>query len=243
MLAPSFPIVYRYPDIVGKLKRTGFSYVTEVAAGAIKTNEAVIKTIKDNPKKKFITSPCASFVRFIRTKYPSMEKYLAYAAESPMVQTAKIVRGKWPGYRPVFIGPCIVKKLESSQDHPDLKILVLTYKEMDEVFKQREIYDRETDANAVFDITGKETRLYPISGGLAQSSKVREILAEDQIQVVSGWKNCEEAVKNFETNTSVRLLDILFCDGGCISGPGIVSDLNLAERRNKITDYWNKDLH
>ncbi len=241
MLAPSFPVVYRYPDIVGKLKRSGFAYVAEVAAGAIKTNEAVIAAIKDNPQKRFITSPCASFVRFIRTKYPAMEKYLAYAAESPMVQTAKIVREKWPGYRPVFIGPCVVKKLESSQDHPDLQILVLTYKEMDKVFKRLNIFDDHNDSVSVFDIAGAETRLYPISGGLAQSSRVRELLSDDQIQVVSGWKNCEEAVKNFATN-SVRLLDILFCEGGCINGPGIVSDLSLAERRQKIVDYWNKDL-
>ncbi len=96
MLAPSFPIVFQYPNIIGKLKRTGFIYVAEVSAGAIKTNEAVIKALIVNPKKRFITSPCASFVRFIRTKYPQLEKYLAYSADSPMVATVKIVKEKWP---------------------------------------------------------------------------------------------------------------------------------------------------
>jgi len=32
-------------------------------------------------------------------------------------------------------------------------------------------------------------------------------------------------------------LDILFCEGGCIGGPGIKSTLNTEERKKKILDY------
>ena len=238
MMAPSFTIVYEYPQIIGKLKRLGFVTVVEVSAGAKKTNEALIAAIKKNPQARFITSPCPSFVRFVRKKYPHLEKYLALAVDSPMIATTKLVKQKWPGYRPVFVGPCNVKKLEASEDHPELNILVLTYKEMDEVFNYFKIQDKKTDNSYSFDLTGSETRLYPISGGLTQSSKVREILSEDEIQVVSGWQNCIEAVEKFETNTNTRLLDILFCEGGCINGPGIISNLSLEERRKKITDYW-----
>jgi len=241
MIAPSFPIVYQYPEIVGKLKRLGFTAVVEVSAGAIETNKALLTAIKSDPKHRFITCPCPSFVRFIKKKYPLLEKYMAYAVDSPMIATAKIVREKWPRFKSVFIGPCNVKKIESSEDHPELSIIVLTYKEIDEVFSHFKIIDDPLDNSCRFDIGGDETRLYPISGGLAQSSKVREILAEDQIQVVSGWQNCINAVENFETNTNIRLLDILFCEGGCINGPGIVTDLSLEERRKKVIDYWKSN--
>jgi len=95
----------------------------------------------------------------------------------------------------------------------------------------------DLDINAKFDIENTQTRLYPISGGLAQSCGAKEILSEDEIRVVSGWQNCVKALEEFENNKQIRLLDILFCDGGCINGPGIESKLNLEERRKKIINF------
>lgn len=239
MLAPSFPIVYDYPQIITRLKQLGFSYVVEVAAGAKKTNEAVAKLLVENPKSRFITSPCASFVRFVRKKYPELLKYLAFQADSPMVATAKIVAEKYPGYRPVFIGPCIVKKLEASEDHPELNILVLTYKELDMVFAHFHIENPITSQDK-FDVEEKITRIYPVDGGLTDSSGVRNILKDDEIMIVSGWKNCDAALLKFTYNQKIRLLDILFCEGGCINGAGIVSDLSLANRKQKVLNYFEK---
>lgn len=238
MLAPSFPIVYKFPNIIGKLKRLGFNYVVEVAAGAMATNSAAVELLKNNPKARVITSPCASFVRMIRTKYPHLRKYLGFAADSPMVATAKIVRKKYPGARPIFIGPCNAKKLEANEDYPELEIVSVTYKQMTDIFDHFQIKDDPTDVQAKLDIEETHTRLYPISGGLAQSSAVKDLLADEEIEVVSGWQNCEKALKRFEQNDKVRLLDILFCEGGCINGPGIESSLSLDERREKIVEFW-----
>jgi iron only hydrogenase large subunit-like protein len=242
MLAPSFPVVFDYPDIIKRLKRLGFTQVLEVSAGAEVTNAQVIMALKSDKRARFITSPCASAVRLIRKKYPHLEKYLAYKVDSPMVATAKIAHHKWPDAHVVFIGPCIVKKLEASEDHPDLNILVLTYKEINDVFKKVQLNESKV-IEQLFDLENSNTRLYPISGGLAQSSGVKEILSEDEIQVISGWKNCAEALDHFENNTTVRLLDILFCDGGCISGPGIESALSLDERRSRIIAYKEQRMH
>ncbi|MFZ5438011.1 MAG: [Fe-Fe] hydrogenase large subunit C-terminal domain-containing protein [Patescibacteria group bacterium] len=238
MLAPSFPIVYEFANIVGKLKRLGFSYVVEVTAGAMHTNAAAIELLKNNPQARVITSPCASFVRMIRTKYPHLEKYLGFAADSPMVATARIVKKKYPNHKPVFIGPCNAKKLEANEDYPELEILSVTYKQMQTVFDHFQLQDDPTDEQAKLDLEETHTRLYPISGGLAQSSAVKDLLADEEIEVVSGWQNCEQALKRFETSDRIRLLDILFCEGGCINGPGINSPLSLAERREKIVQFW-----
>ena len=240
MVAPSFPIVYKYPSIAGKLKRLGFSHVVEVSAGATDTNAAAVKILTEDPKARIITSPCASFVRMIRTKHPHLVKYLGFAADSPMVATARIVREKYPGCRPIFIGPCNAKKLEASEDYPELEIISVSYKQMEAVFEHFKIQDDPTDEQAKFDIEEANTRLYPISGGLAQSSLVKDLLADDEIEVVSGWKNCEGALQRFQENDRIRLLDILFCEGGCINGPGIDSPLNIDQRREKIVEFWKK---
>ena len=111
---------------------------------------------------------------------------------------------------------------------------------MKDVFDKFGIKDDPIDKQAQFDIEEVDTRLYPISGGLAQSSLVKNLLAEDEMEVVSGWKNCEEALKRFEENDRIRLLDILFCEGGCINGPGIDSPLETDQRREKVIEFWRK---
>ncbi len=236
MLAPSFPIMYEYPKIIGKLKRLGFAYVVEVAAGAEKTNELTKKALSDNPQGKFITNPCPTIVRLIRTKYPKLLAYLL-KVDSPMVSTARLVQNWYPDHQPVFIGPCITKKYEAAEDYSGLKILVLTFKELDEVFKRMNLSDDESDIKAYFDMDWSPTRLYPLSGGLVQSCGLAEVLTKEEVSQISGPANCEKALSEFE-KSPVKLLDILWCEGGCIGGPGIESPLTLEERRQKVINFW-----
>jgi iron only hydrogenase large subunit-like protein len=237
MVAPSFPIVFPYPGVISMLKKIGFAYTVEVAVGAKKTNEELKELLKANPDKRYITSPCPTVVRMIRTQMPEYEKYLTHGVDSPMVATAKIVAEKYPGHQPVFIGPCIVKKLEGKEDYPELNILVLTYAEIADVFAHFHV-ETEMDGNETFDLTELSTRIYPLDGGLSHSSGLEEKFAPGEIQTVSQWQNCLKALKNFDTDTSIRLIDILYCDGGCIGGPGIKSPLAKEERKKKILDYY-----
>ena len=237
MVAPSFPIMYGYPEIVTKLKALGFEYVVEVSVGAKKTNESVIKILKENPNSRFITSPCASFVRYVRTKHPEFLKYLAFQADSPMVATAKIVHEKYPNYKPVFIGPCIVKKLEASEDYPELNMLVLTYKEIEKILSEKNLSALPVNPLDTFDLAERSTRIYPFDGGLTDSSGIRSVLKDDEIRIISGYKNCEATLSEFETNKKIRFVDILFCEGGCINGPGIISSLPVEERKKKVLEY------
>jgi len=237
MLAPSFPIMFEYPKIITKLKNLGFSYVVEVSAGAKKTNEELLELLKKHPTLQPSTSPCPTVVRMIRKQMPQYAKYFTHDVDSPMVATAKIAREYYPDYRPVFIGPCIVKKLEATEDVPELNILVVTYDEINQIFTQFNTPD-DFNPNDKFDISEPGmTRIYPVDGGLSHSSGLEKHFSKDEIQIVSGWKNCMEAVKNFDTNTKVRLLDVLFCEGGCIGGPGIKSNLTSQERKQKVLDY------
>jgi iron only hydrogenase large subunit-like protein len=237
MLAPSFPIVYSYPSIISMLRKLGFSYITEVSLGARKTNEELAKLLKDNPGSRYITSPCPTVVRMVRQQMPQYVKYFTHDVDSPMVATAKIAKEKYPDCQPIFIGPCIVKKLEAKEDNPDLNILVITYAELAQVFAHFNIQE-EAGVQDRFDLEGEGmTRIYPIDGGLSHSSGLMKGFQPGEIQTVSGWANCLKAIKDFDVNPKVRLLDILFCEGGCIGGPGIKSTLNTEERKKKILDY------
>lgn len=237
MLAPSFPIDFSYPQIIGKLKRLGCQHVVEVTRGAMETNRQVLKELKENPQNRYITAPCPAIVRLIRNKYPQLKKFLSLA-HSPMVNIAKIVLKEFPGARPIFIGPCLPKKFEAREDYPELKIVALTFKELKKALAIKKIGDDPTDASADFDIGSRDTRLYAISGGLAQSCGLNQKFTDAEQDVISGLKLVDESLQGFEENKLMRVLDILYCDGGCIGGQGIDSQLPLEERRKKIISYW-----
>lgn len=247
MLAPSFPIIFKYPKIITMLKKLGFSYTVEVAVGAKKTNEELKTLLETNPGSRYITCPCPTIVRMIKKTMPQYTKYMTHNVDSPMVATAKIVQENYPGYRPVFIGPCIMKKIEAIEDVPQLNILVLTYTEMLEVFNHFNINmegnpnDPASSAGGKFDIGEPGlTRLYALDGGLSHSSGLTNQLQNGELKVVSGVQNNIKAIQEFDTNPKIRLLDILNCPGGCIGGPGIQSALTTQERINKIKSYFDQ---
>ena len=238
MLAPSFPVMFEYPEIVGKLKRLGFSYVVEVSRGALETNRELTRLVEEDKAARFITSPCPTVVRLIKAQYPHLIKFLA-PVKSPMAYTAEVVQSHFPGYQPVFIGPCLLKKKEAAEDDKALGILVLTYKELLEVFKMKDIKSSSSDFKESFDLIGMNTRLYAISGGLTQSAELNSLLADEELDVISGPERVKKALEDFPKN-KIRVLDILNCDGGCIAGPGIESDLPLEKRRAKVITHWAK---
>jgi iron only hydrogenase large subunit-like protein len=238
MLAPSFPVMFEYPEIVGELKRLGFSYVVEVSRGALETNRELTRLVEEDKTARFITGPCPTIVRLIKAQYPHLVKYLA-PVKSPMAYTAEVVQSHWSGYQPVFIGPCLLKKKESTDDDKALGILVLTYKELLEVFKLKNIKSSPEDYKESFDLIGMNTRLYAVSGGLTQSAELNYLLTDDELDVISGPERVKKALEDFPKN-KIRVLDILNCDGGCIAGPGIESDLPLEKRRAKVIAHWAK---
>jgi len=239
MVAPSFPVDFSCSEIVGMLKRLGFKHVVEVAAGAIKTNRQLRALLKLHPHKRYIANPCPCIVRLIRNKRHDLIPFLT-PIDSPMIATAKIVAKKYPNCKKVYIGPCLVKRIEAKEDHPELEILVLTYKEIAEVLKIKNISPKKSDKSFAFDIIGAETRLYPISGGLAQSSGLTRKLTDPEYDVVSGPKLAEKTLQEFPNKPDLKVLDILYCEGGCINGAGVITKDSLDRRRQKIITYWNR---
>lgn len=236
MLAPSFPVMFEYPEIVGKLKRLGFTYVVEVSRGALETNRELTRIVEEDKTARFITSPCPTIVRLIKAQYPHLKRYIA-PVKSPMAYTAEVLQSHYPGYRPVFIGPCLAKKLEAKEEDKELNILVLTHKELLEVFNMKDIKNSPLDYRESFDLIGMNTRLYAISGGLTQSAELNYLLTDEELDVISGPERVKKALEDFPKN-KIRVLDILNCDGGCIAGPGIESDLPLEKRRAKVIAHW-----
>lgn len=126
------------------------------------------------------------------------------------------------------------KKLDAKK-YKELNLTVLTYQEIDFILKyfNKTKFKRKT---YLFDrFYNDSTKIYPVSGGLAQSMHMKKIIQKHQCLVVDGFHDVERALKHLnEKPENLRFVDILFCRGGCINGPNTISKEPIAKRRKKL---------
>jgi iron only hydrogenase large subunit-like protein len=238
MLAPSFPIDFEYPQIIGALKKLGFDKICELTFGARMVNYVYAERIKSHPDQKYyITSPCPTCVALIKSKYPELVQYLVPQV-SPMAAMAKILKKHYPDHNVVFASPCLAKQAIEAPKYKDIINLVVTFKELAGVLEDQKIV--VSDGEYQFDSFYEEaTKVYPISGGLAQTANIKSFFKDTEICVADEPKNLFGIFDEIKSGkTQYRFFDILNCPGGCIGGPAIVnSKLSREEKEKRILDY------
>jgi iron only hydrogenase large subunit-like protein len=242
MLAPTFAIDFKYPNIIGMLKKIGFKEVTELTFGARMVNWAYENYIKTHPKQKlFISSPCPTVVAFIKTQYPEFTKYLMPIA-SPMTAMAKICKKLNPTYKVIFISPCWAKELLEAPKCKEIDA-VITLKDLKRIIDEENIKEETFSKNVCFDSLIREyTKIYPVSGGLASTSHVKKLFKEDEILITEGVENIKKALEEIKAGIKpYKFLDLLNCPGGCIGGPAINrQDLSIEKRKEMIYEYTHR---
>jgi len=138
LVAPSFAANYSYPEIICMLKDLGADMVTEITYGAFLINQHYnhyIDTHRD--QKYFINTTCPAIVNFVKTKYPELEKYL-FPHISCVMAFINFFNTLYPEYKIVFISPCVAKR---NIELPLMKEwnLVLTYRDLDELFNLKKL--------------------------------------------------------------------------------------------------------
>jgi len=239
MLAPSFPINFKYPAIIGMLRDLGFDKVTEVTFGARMTNYWYAEYIKENPEQKFfIASPCPTITSFIESQYPDLAGYLV-PISSPMLSMARIYRKHHPDYKIIFLSPCFAKKAIEAPKHKENIDMVITFQELEELFTEANIKEEDYNRDYYFNSLIREfTKVYPISGGLAETSHIGNLFNKDEVFVADGISNIRPVLEEIKAGGSkYRFLDILNCPGGCIGGPTTNQNLSTDDKKKLIEDY------
>jgi two-component system NtrC family sensor kinase len=240
-IAPSFPAEFtEFEDhrlLVGMIKKLGFAHVTEVAFGADMVAKEYRKLLKKEINHPVISSDCPAIVYFIEHYHPDLIRYLAPIA-SPMVATSRIVRKKYGrDCKIVFIGPCIAKKAESEEIDE-----ALTFRELRQMFHDSNILP-ENAGPTDFDIPlGGKGAIFPVSGGLLQTSKLSANIFEGDILLAEGRINIRDAIKEFEEGlVHARHLELLCCEG-CIMGAGMSPNGKKYARQNYLSKYVRKKI-
>jgi len=239
-IAPSFVAMFptslcsRLPSALRKL---GFRYVAETAEGA--------KYVADKsfqiPFPGSICTACPAVVGLVEKYYPEYISELIPVV-SPMIAHGRIIKEQQPGCAVIFIGPCAAKKQEILRpENIDAVDLAITFTELTDWLASEGI-ELEECSETAFDSFYEigDARLFPIQGGMLKTGSIQCDGTQADVIHFSG---AEDVLALFADNIDLhgKIIEPLFCKGGCISGPSFSSvetaGQNLFTRRESVIRY------
>lgn len=192
----------------------GFSSVYEVAKGADEVAKEEAEYI-ENCDSLVTTSCCPAFVEYIEKHQNEFVTNIS-PAPSPMAVVANEL--EQDGEKIVFIGPCIAKKMEAYKigkvDY------VLTFEELAILFVAMGIEPSQLKTS---EIEGSfDGWNFAQSGGVAKA--VENICSKKLIvEKMNGLSEGKELFKKAKKE-KIDLIEGMACEGGCICGPGIMTN-------------------
>jgi [FeFe] hydrogenase (group B1/B3) len=237
MFAPA--ISGQFPGTISQLKKAmekvGFNYIYEVAQGADVTtlNEAKELDERMNEGQKFMTtSCCAGYNEFVRKHLPDIKPYRS-STQTPLYYTAEIAKKEHPEAKTIFVSPCVAKKQEMKQN-PNVDY-VINAEELGALFigMNIEILDCEDTTSVETNTSSKQGRKFPLSGGVAEAV---QFCAKCEVKpvVINGLnKDTIKQLKRYAQSGDCQdgnLVEIMCCEGGCISGNATITDYKIAKK-------------
>ena len=237
-IAPSFPAAFpgwRAKMIPSALRRLGFFHVGETAEGANEVSHASREKIG----KARVFTACPAVVNYVERYKPS---YLDYLVEitSPMIAHSKMLRKELgDDIDVVFIGPCAAKKQEAKREENTGAVqAVLTFTELTQWFREEEIeLSTCTESDFQRKTQYHNARLFPVQGGMIKTCNIMDDISASDVIHLSGMKALKELFDLPPSEWEFKIVEPLFCDGGCIGGPGFPKEESILVRKKRVIDY------
>ena len=241
-VAPSFAAVYsgqltsRLPSA---LRQLGFKHITETSEGA----KYITEKSFEQGQSGNICSTCPAVVNYIEKYEPGLLDYLIPVA-SPMIAHGRILKARHPDCAVVFIGPCAAKIGEALRPDAIGSVdYVLTFDELDQWMLDEGISLNYCPESG-FDSSGSigNARLFPLDGGMLATGGIDSELSSKDTLFIHGANAVLDLFQDKKTIGSLKYIETLFCNGGCIGGPGISTKKSLFERRRDVLSYWENTV-
>jgi len=245
VLGTSYPAFFsevRPGQVANGIRRLGFSEVHQGAFGVELIRESVTNQLQSGNPAPLISSHCPTIVDLIERHYPQLVKNLMPVV-SPMVAIGRYIKEQRGNVRVIYISSCIAGKFEIASEEVAGSIdLVLTFRELSQMLK-REGIDLTRLPDSPFD--GRAPRkgsLFAISGGPLKAFEVEGDALNTEYISTEGKENALEVIKDLAAaRIQPRIVDLRFCNGGCIGGPGKNNRLTSFSKRNLIVDYHRRN--
>lgn len=223
-------------QVYGAFKQIGFHDVIEVSEGAMTTTSHEAKELLEKLEEGqpfMTTSCCPSYIELVNKHIPNLKKYVS-STGSPMYYTARLAKEKYPDAKVVFVGPCVAKRKEAQSD--DCVDYVLTFEELGSILDG---FNIEMESVTPFSIVNKSVRE---AHGFAQAGgvmgAVKAYLKEDAEKInaiqLSDFNKKNIALLRVCAKTgkaSGQFIEVMACEGGCITGPSTLNDMVAGRRQ------------
>ncbi|MDF2533446.1 MAG: iron only hydrogenase large subunit, partial [Clostridia bacterium] len=168
-------------------------------------------------------------------------------AVSPMIAAGRVLKEVYKNCKVVFIGPCIAKKNEAKdKDLRDAIDYVLTYKELDEIFKALDI-DPAALPDEQYEQSSTGGRIYARTGGVSKAVELSlqrlgyQGIAFNAIQV-DGVKACKEVLDKLKSGiVDANFIEGMGCKGGCVGGPR--ANIEVQKATDIVNQYGSESLY
>jgi iron only hydrogenase large subunit-like protein len=237
-------------QIRSALKILGFKDMVEVAlfADLLTLREVFeFEHLVHEKEDYLITSCCCPiWMNMIIKGYPELLKNFSPAV-SPMIAAGRVLKEVYKNCKVVFIGPCIAKKNEAKdKDLRDAIDYVLTYKELDEIFKALDI-DPAALPDEQYEQSSTVGRIYARTGGVSKAVELSlqrlgyQGIAFNAIQV-DGVKACKEMLDKLKSGiVEANFIEGMGCKGGCVGGPR--ANIEVQKATDIVNQYGSESLY
>lgn len=246
VLGCSFPAFFHDitpGQLVAGLKSLGFLEVHEGAYGARMIASSYRATLNE-ADLPVISSHCPAVVDLIERHYPKLLPNLM-GIVSPMIAMGRFIKGALGEHtKVVYLSTCIAAKFEvQAVESAGAIDVVLTYQELDKLFKSRGIIPASL-GEAPFDgIDPGEGRLFTLTGGALKVFDIDQDFLDTETVTSEGESHTIDIVRDLAAGRiSPAFVDLRFCDGGCVDGPARDRGLNHFFKRKLIVNYSNSAL-
>ena len=239
-IAPSYAAAYERWETLrlpSALRRLGFDFIGETSIGAYETAQHTAEIISQDVTKTHLCTACPVLVNCVE-KYHGGYVGLLVNSVSPMVAHAKSLK-KQLGEETavVFIGPCIAKKGEAERaSSTGLIDAVLTFEELNEWLAEEQIELKLCEESGFDEKPVSAAALFPLLGGLIKTADLPTDMHSVESITVSGSIEIEDVFQYIEDGRPL-VVEGLYCQQGCINGPGMKTDKSLLERKLDIIKH------
>ncbi|NDV46155.1 4Fe-4S dicluster domain-containing protein [Paludibacter sp. 221] len=233
IVAPSIQSQYDAPlsNIFDAINEIGFTETVEVAHGAMETTrlEGLELQEKLESGQQFMTTSCCpSYVELVNKHLPEMKPFVSHT-KSPMYYTAEVVRAQYPDAKIVFIGPCVGKRKEAADN--ELIDFVITFEELDAIFEGLSIKLEKSKPEIKGEAPKAGKGFARVGGVISAISEYYPQLGVKPVQVSNINKKNIGLLRAYAKGKAPgNFIEVMACEGGCISGPSARLDFNQSQK-------------
>lgn len=238
VLGCSFPAFFHAlqpGQLVAALKSLGFSEVHEGAYGAQMIAQRYRDTLGTSTQRPLISSHCPAVVDLIERHYPSLVPNIMPIV-SPMIAMGRFIkRVLGEETRVVYVSSCIAAKFEIQGETSEAIDVVLTYQEIDKLFKNRGITPGALPEMPFDGVDPGTGRLFSLSGGPLEVFGIQTDFQDNETITAEGEMHTIGIIRDLAAGRiAPTFVDLRFCDGGCVDGPARDKELNHFFKRKLI---------